>query len=127
MSSDDIMAVLEELKKKDASIQAVMVAKAGLEGIIMFPEDFKEDAAPVWDPLSKNLDDMLMLVKKYGEIGLEKSYSELLGYGICLNVLTGSDTALVVIVKKDNALKNIYGIMELMKGSCEKIYGIIGV
>ncbi|MBU0762800.1 MAG: hypothetical protein KKD39_07215 [Candidatus Altiarchaeota archaeon] len=119
-SADKIMEVLEELKKKDTSIQAVMVAKAGLEGLIMFPETFKEEAAIVWDPLSKNLDDMLIQVKKYGELGLERSYSELLGYGMCFKTLKASDTALVVIAK-GKGLENIRQTMEYMDESSEKM------
>jgi hypothetical protein len=126
MSSEEIMDVLKEMKSKNEVIQATMVAKAGLEGIIMFPESFKEDAAPIWDPLSKNLDDMLLLVKKYGEIGLEKSYSEILGYGMLFKVLKNSDTALVAIIKKRDSLEGVCDIMDEMEKSCESIYKIIG-
>ncbi len=124
-SSEEILDVLKKLKESDKTIQATMVAKVGLEGIIMFPEEFKEDASAVWDPLSKNLDEMLMMVKKYGEIGLEREYSEILGYGICLRTLKKSDTALVAITK-GKGIENICQIMGLMEKSCEGVYKILG-
>ena len=121
------MILLKELKEKDSRICACMVARHGLEGLMMFPESFKEDVADIWEPLSKNIDDMLSLVAKYGQIGLKKSYTELLGYGVYFGVVSMSDTALIVIVKGDNPLEYAKDIVGLQDETNKKIYTLFGI
>ena len=112
-TADTIMEYLRGLKNKHEKIQACMVAKKGLEGLIVFPETFKEDVAAIWEPLSKNLDDMLTVVARYSSFGLNSLYSEMLGYGIIFLILPMSDTALIVFVKGDKPaveeMAEIYG------------------
>ena len=113
--AEGIMRLLEGLKKNHGSIRACMVAKRGLEGLIMFPQSFKEEVAGVWEPLSKNVDDMLLLVSRYSQVGLNRSYTEILGYGVFFLALPGSDTALIAFVKEDDPLKEAAQITAQME------------
>jgi len=120
-NADEIMAFLEELKGKDPRIKACMVAKRGLEGLIMFPPNFKEEISTVWDPLSKNVDDVLSMVARYSSLGLKRMYSEILGYGIFFVALPASDTALAVFTKEENNMRDFETLMGYMDGTVDRI------
>jgi hypothetical protein len=120
-NAEAIMGFLKELKDKDSSIGACMVAKKGLEGLIMFPEDFKDEVSTVWEPLSNNLDDMLDIVGRYSMLGLGRLYSEVLGFGIFFLPLPMSDTALIVFVKGEDPIKDASRLMEEMEATKKRI------
>lgn len=104
-NADRIMALLKDLKEAHPQIQACMVARKGLEGLILFPADFKTKVSAVWDPLSRNIDDMLTIVQKYSSLGQTRLYSEMLGFGTVYLPLPMTDTALIVFVKEEDPLK----------------------
>ncbi|MFH0862076.1 MAG: hypothetical protein V1875_03505 [Candidatus Altiarchaeota archaeon] len=104
-NADSIMELLKDLKEAHPQIQACMVAKKGLEGLILFPADFKTEVSSVWEPLSRNIDDMLTVVQKYSCIGQTRLYSEILGFGTVYLPLPMTDTALIVFVKEEDPLK----------------------
>jgi len=116
-----MMALLKELKERHTQIKACMVAKRGLEGLIMFPETFKEEVSGIWTPLSKDLNDMLLMVAKYSSVGLNRIYTELLGYGVALVVLSMSDTALIVFIKDDNPLQGLDAIIADMEQTRDRL------
>jgi hypothetical protein len=121
---DDMMGLLKSLKERHGQIKACMVAKKGLEGLIMFPESFKEEVSSIWNPLSKNVNDNLLMVAKYSNVGLQRTYTELLGYGVVLVVLSMSDTALIVFMKDDNPLKEIALIVDDMEKTRDQLLNI---
>jgi hypothetical protein len=119
------MGLLEKLKSKNDKIRACMLGKRGLEGLITFPPTFMEDVAPIWEPLSRNIDDMLLLVSKYSQTGLRRSYTELLGYGVIFVVLANTDTALIAFIKGDKCPEDLCQIMGDMDATKDEVLGII--
>ena len=119
--SEEIMALLEALKNRDGRVLACMVAKRGLDGLIMFPPTFMNDVADVWEPLSKSVDDLLLLVGKYSHFGVARLYLELLGFGVFFLPLPMSDTALVVFAKGGSPIEESGGIMAEMESTRESI------
>ena len=99
--SDELMGELKNLSESHESISAAMIAKRGLEGLMMFPDTFKEDVADVWDPLSKSVNGILEIVSKFGGYGLKRSYIQILGFEVYFKVIADSDTALMVFVKTE--------------------------
>jgi hypothetical protein len=125
--SDDILAALKSLKDSDERIHACMVARRGLEGLMMFPENFKEEVSDIWDPLSRSMNEVLSMVEKFSEIGMKRAYTEMLGYGIFFMVLEKSDTALVALVKEKEPLKIASEVMGELDSTAKRIYRIMGV
>jgi len=97
--SDEILDVLKDLKSKYGEISACIVAKRGLEGVVMFPESFKQDVAGLWEPLEGAIDEILILISEKSMYNLDRVYLEMLGYGIFFVVLASSDTALIIFVE----------------------------
>ncbi|MFH1125487.1 MAG: hypothetical protein V1703_00025 [Candidatus Altiarchaeota archaeon] len=97
--SDEILSVLKDFKSEYAEISASMVAKKGLEGVIMFPDSFKNDVGEIWEPLGKTIDEVLCIISENGVFNLNRLYFEMLGFGVLFYVLSNSDTALVVFIK----------------------------
>jgi hypothetical protein len=124
-NAEDIVAVLEDLKAKDGRIAACMVAKRGLEGVIVFPTNFKDDVAGVWEPLSRQVDDMLVIVSKYSPLGLSRGYSHMLGYGALFTALGQSDTALIVFLKGDDRCGGLQEIAALADEAKDRIMGVL--
>lgn len=125
--SDDIMVVLKALKDSDERISACMVARRGLEGLMMFPEHFKEEVSDVWEPLSRSLDDVLAMVARYSPVGMRRAYTEVLGYGAYFLVLENSDTALIALVKSKEPLTDALALVAEMDSSARDIYKIMGL
>ncbi|MFH1403032.1 MAG: hypothetical protein ABIH11_02050 [Candidatus Altiarchaeota archaeon] len=95
---EQIQTALQRLYEDVGEIQACMVTKRGLEGIVIFPEDFKEQVSEIWEPLSECINDELEVIAKYTDYAIDKTYVELLGYGVGFQTLTYSDTALAVFI-----------------------------
>jgi hypothetical protein len=108
--SDEIMLVLKDLKAKYGEITACMVAKRGLEGVVMFPESFKESVSEIWEPLGGALDDILNMISEKSSYNLDRVYLEMLGYGVLFCVLTDSDTALIIF-SECNQKRDVMGFL----------------
>lgn len=97
--SDEILAVLQGLKSRHGEINACMVAKKGLEGVIMFPESFKREILELWEPVESAVDQILNVISEKSSYNLERAYIEMLGHGISFYVMPNSDTALVLFIR----------------------------
>jgi len=124
-TEEDIRSVLEDLAMSHSSIKATMVAKRGMEGVMTFPDTFKDDVCGIWEPLSKSVNDMLIMVEKHGSSGLRMAYLELFGYGILFDVFEGSDTALLAFMKDDKPVLNACDVLSKMEKATERIISII--
>lgn len=102
--SDEILVVLKDLKSRHGEISASMVAKKGLEGVIMFPESFKQEVMDVWEPLGKAIDGVLGVISRNSSYNMEKAYFEMLDYGVSFYILSNSDTALVLFLQCNEKL-----------------------
>jgi hypothetical protein len=122
---EGLLGVLQELKNKDERISACMIAKKGLEGLMMFPESFKADVAQIWEPLSENINMALSQICSSGEMGLKRAYIEILGYGIFFRVISQSDTAVVVLANDENPTRLTDKIIPLIDEAESKICAII--
>jgi len=112
MTEDRILNILKELHGKNKCVEACMVARKGLEGVVMFPQSFKDDVGPVWEPLGKTLNEVLHLVEQYNMYGLDRICLETLGFCVSFYVLELSDTALVIFLKQnEDGFKNLLSIM----------------
>jgi hypothetical protein len=124
-NQEEIQRVLEEDLLQLEDILACMVAQKGLQGIVpSMSEKFKRDVMPIWETLQQSMEDFFGIIKKYGELGLDKVYFELGNYDVMFFILPGSDTALVAIipslanrglleVELENARRRIIKILEL--------------
>lgn len=120
-----ITAQLKRLYEKDDAIKACMVAKRGLEGLLMFPETFRQDVASIWEPLSRNVNDMLYLVNRYGNVGLNRMYTDILEYGAAFTVLSMSDTALIVFLKGQDTLEDTVRLTKDMQAARDEILKLL--
>lgn len=123
--SDKILEVLKDIKEKDPKVAAVLVAKVGLEGLVMFPETFKQDAAAIWEPLSKNLNELLLIVRDYGGVGLRHLYTDILGFEVYFKVIHMSDTALMVIRKVETPMQGAEDVIKVMDEQVKNICDIM--
>jgi hypothetical protein len=119
--AEAITNLLKNFKERHPQIEACMVAKKGLEGVIIFPPTFKDDVSTVWEPLSNNINDMLALIPRYSVVGLKRAYTEILGYGVLFNVLAMSDTALIVFLKTEKPLEELPRLVEDMDETRDNI------
>jgi hypothetical protein len=96
---DEILKVLEEDLMQLEDIRACMVAQKGFEGIMApLTDSFKSEIMPIWEILKNTMDEFFDIIKKYGELGLDKVYFELGDYDVMFFILPSSDTALVAII-----------------------------
>lgn len=122
---DEVFNLLRDLTVESPEIDASMVAKKGLDGIIVFPEDFKREVIDVWEPLSANINDQLTLVQKYCYYGLSMAVSQMVGYVVLFMVLGESDTALVVFFKEPVGLKGIEDKMDRVRETRDRILRMV--
>lgn len=126
-TAEAILSILTELYEKHDEISACMVAKKGLEGVIMFPESFKEEVSYIWSPLEGVINDVLSMISVYSFYELDKTYVELLGYIIPFFVLSKSDTALIVFIpqkNKEDAIEKLGKLWADILKSREKIIAL---
>lgn len=97
--SDRILAVLQKLTSNHAEISACMVAKRGLEGVIMFPESFKQEMLELWEPVESTINQVLDIISEKSSYNFEKAYIEILGHGVAFYVMPNSDTALILFIR----------------------------
>lgn len=119
--AEDILGRLQSLKESHPSLKAAMVARKGLDGLVMFPPDFKAEVAELWGPLSDSVDNILGFVGRYSDVGISKAYVELLGYGMAFLPLPGSDTAVIVFIGGKGPLKTALDVMPEMESAREWI------
>jgi len=119
--AEDILERLRSLKESHPSIKAAMVARKGLDGLVMFPPDFKAEVSELWGPLSDSLDNILGFVGRYSDVGISRAYVELLGYGVALLPLPGSDTAVIVFIGGEDPMKAALDVMPNMEAAREWI------
>jgi hypothetical protein len=96
---DEITSVLKDLKMLHPEIGACMVAKKGLEGVVMFPESFKVEMVESWEPVERAVDQVLHIISDSSVYRPECAYVEMLGYGIYFEILPNSDSALIIFLK----------------------------
>lgn len=94
--TDQIREVLENLFKSHEKIYGCMVCQKGLTGVIVFPADFTDTIQDKWEPIKATMDDVLRMVERRSEFGLDRVYIELLGLDILFFVLLASDNALII-------------------------------
>ena len=120
---DKIMDVLMNDLMPLEDIHACMVAQRGLEGVVPITEDFKHEIMPIWEILQKTMDEFFLIIKTYGEFGLDKVNFELGNYDVMFFIIPNSESALVAIVP---ALAN-RGLLEVeLENARRRINKIIG-
>ncbi len=125
MSAEAILNLLRGLCESTHEIEACMVGRRGLEGVMMFPESFKEDVGPVWEPLSRVLNDVLSVIERDSIFKMKTAYVGVLDFGIAFYVLGGSDNALIVFLKDDG---NTVGKLSRLEGEIKKtLAGILKI
>ncbi|MDD5111643.1 MAG: hypothetical protein PHG85_03795 [Candidatus Altiarchaeota archaeon] len=120
---DEITAVLKDLKERHPEICACMVAKKGLEGVVMFPESFKVDMMASWEPVERAVDGLLNIISGSSVFHPERAYLEMLGYGISFHILSNSDTALILFFKSSNM--DVYNFLSQNNASLSSSRGLI--
>lgn len=118
-----IRGILEQLYNELGDVHACLVAKEGLEGVIMFPDSFKKRASPIWSPLSCVLQSMLIMVAENMECPLDRMYVELFDFSILFLILPNTDTALIVIYDK-KSLKQAEQLLAPMQGARDRILSV---
>ncbi len=103
----EILRVLEDLHKNNPEFEACMVVKRGLEGVVVFPEEFIEQVSTIWEPMKETIDSVLEMISEKSACGLEKNYVEMLDYGITFCVIGISDTALVTFTRRSEDAETI--------------------
>ncbi len=104
---DRILEVLKDLCDKHEDIEACMVVKKGLEGVVMFPADFIDKISTVWEPIRETIDSLLVIISEYAMYGLDKIYIEMLDYRIIFCVISMSDTSLVTFIRREEGVETI--------------------
>jgi hypothetical protein len=107
---EQIKEILRDLYEKHEDIEACMVVKKGLDGVVMFPDEFIEKISAVWEPLRGTIDNLLEIISEYAIYGIDKTYVEMLGYGIVFCVISMSDTSLVVFIGKKEGVETINSV-----------------
>ena len=67
----EIRRALEGLVKDLPEVEACLIAKSGLEGVIMFPDSFRNEASQVWGPMSEVLESVLDMIERFTGYPLE--------------------------------------------------------
>jgi hypothetical protein len=104
---DQIQEVLKSLYEKHEDIEACMVVRKGLEGVVLFPEEFIEKVSTVWEPMKETIDNLLEIISEYALYGIDKTYIEMLDYGIVFCIISMSDTSLVVFISRKEGVETI--------------------
>ncbi len=93
---------IEEIIRNDLlkleDVYACMVARRGLEGIVLFEDSKDPELKDVWVSLEKTMDEFFSIIKEYSVYGLNKIYFELGKYDVIFFILPETDTALVALI-----------------------------
>jgi len=117
----EIEEILRNNLLKLEDVYACMVARRGLEGIVLIEEKDPE-LKGVWSSLEKTMEEFFSIIKEYSAYGLNKVYFELGKYDVIFFILSETDTALVALTP---ALAN-RGLLEVeLENTREKIIEIL--
>ena len=125
--TEEILRVLQDLHTKNDGFDACMVVKRGLEGVVVFPEEFIDEVSSIWEPLKETIDVVLEMISDKATSGLEKNYLEMLDYGIVFCVIGASDTALVTFTRSggdEETFKKVAARLPDIKAAKEHIEAI---
>ncbi len=118
----EIEEVLRNNLLKLDDVYGCMVAREGLEGIVLIEDTKDQELKKVWTSLEKTMDQFFSIIKEYSLYGLDKIYFELGKYDVIFFILPETDTALVALVP---ALSN-RGLLEVeLENTREKILEIL--
>ena len=118
----EIEEVLRNNLLKLEDVYGCMVAREGLEGIVLIEDTKDQELKKVWTSLEKTMDQFFSIIKEYSLYGLDKIYFELGKYDVIFFILPETDTALVALVP---ALSN-RGLLEVeLENTREKIIEIL--
>ena len=118
----EIEEVLRNNLLKLEDVYGCMVAREGLEGIVLIEDTKDQELKKVWVSLEKTMDQFFSIIKEYSLYGLDKIYFELGKYDVIFFILPETDTALVALVP---ALSN-RGLLEVeLENTREKIIEIL--
>ncbi len=98
---DQIHRILKRLYDEHDDIDACMVVRKGMEGVIMFPDDFIDKISTIWDPLNDIINKLMEIISDNVMYGIEKTYMEVFDYGIIFHTISMSDTSLVTFISKN--------------------------
>lgn len=93
-----IEEVLRENLLKLEDVYACMVARKGLEGVVLIEESKDPELKEVWISLEKTMDQFFSIIKEYSGYGLDKVYFEMGKYIVSFFILEQTDTALVALI-----------------------------
>jgi|GEM_PF-2810908 len=112
---DQIQKILRDLYEKHEDIEACMVVKKGLEGVVVFPENFIEKVSTIWEPMRETIDNLLEIISEYALYGIDKTYIEMLDYGIVFCIISMSDTSLVTFISRKEGIETINRIPDKLE------------
>lgn len=124
---EEINNILQELYRKNLGIEASMVVKRGLQGVVVFPADFIEEISGLWEPIKDVMESILEIISQTSVYNIEKIYVEMLGYVMLFYVLGETDTALVIFFRrKEDAemMEKITPILNELKLARDRILEI---
>lgn len=117
----EIEEILRNNLLKLEDVYACMVARKGMEGIVLIEEKGQE-LRDVWVSLEKTMNQFFSIIKAYSIYGLNKIYFELGKFDVIFFILPETDTALVALIP---ALAN-RGLLEVeLENTREKIIEIL--
>lgn len=96
-----------------------MVCQKGLTGVIVFPPDFTDTIQDKWEPIKDTMNDVLEMVGRRSECGLDRVYIELLGLDILFFVLLASDNALIIFTRA-KTMSLTENVIHAIEASAEK-------
>ena len=79
-------------------VYGCMVARRGLDGIVLIEEAKDPELKSVWISLEKTMDEFFSIIKAYSAHGLDKIYFEMGKYLVVFFILPETDTALVALI-----------------------------
>jgi len=121
-ANTEIEEILRDNLLKLDDVYACMVARRGLEGIVLIEESKDSELRDVWVSLEKTMDQFFSIIREYSSYGLNKIYFELGKYDVIFFILPETDTALVALIP---ALAN-RGLLEVeLENTREKIIEIL--
>ena len=97
-ANTEIEEILRENLLKLDDVYACMVARRGLEGVVLIEESKDPQLKEVWISLEKTMDQFFSIINEYSTYGLNKIYFELGKYDVIFFILPETDTALVALI-----------------------------
>ena len=122
--NEQIKKILEEDLLSLEDICACMLARKGLEGVVIVPASNESELKGIWGALEKTMDAFLNVIGQYPAEGLGKACFQLENYEILFYILPGTDSA-VVAIASESADR---GPLEIaMENARKKIIDLLGL